>query len=68
LPHQPHQLITVERDALPPGHDYLIVVRHDIGDVLVFVAADDRAQAEAREAFLSWERLRDGVPAGRPQR
>lgn len=58
-------VITVDRDELPDGHDFVIVVRA-VGDVLVFAAPDDRAQLEARQAFLAWDRLGDAVPGGMP--
>lgn len=62
------QVITVDRDALPVGHDFVIVVQEAVDDVFVFAAADDRAQLEARVAFLEWDRLRDAESVTRAPR
>lgn len=52
------QVITVEGDELPRGHNFVIVAHE--GDMpVVFVAADDRSQLEARAAFLLWDQRRD---------
>lgn len=53
------RVITVDRAALPRDHDFVIVIRQADDDVVVFAAADDRAQLEARAAFLTWDRARD---------
>lgn len=60
----PHlcRVVTVERDDLPPGHDF-IIVKHPADGVVIYADADDRAQMEARRAFLVWDRLRDTAPS-----
>lgn len=55
---QQGQFITVEREQLPDGHDFVIVHRKDADEVTVFVAADDEAQRDARDALAAWVRSR----------
>ncbi len=50
------QIVTVEADQLPPGHDFVLIEAQ--GRQIVFAAPSDRAQIDARVAVFEWDRTR----------